>query len=533
MSKQRIGEATLILAVGTLAVNVIQVLKLLVVSAWFGASTGLLDQYFVALNLPLAFQGVIVGALQASFIPVYVGLIAEGKQERAQRMLSSTLAFGMIFFLVLCGGLALFARPLLAVVATGFSKAEQQLNVTLFRWFLIMLFTNGMTDLLTAFYNANKRYFLPALAPVGSILISLVWILAFPEQGVYALVFGMIAGGVFQLLVLLGGTLRYKDFRLGLSWNFLNREYVPIYSMMIPVGAGLLLGHTNLIVDQAVASTLPKGSVSILNYAGRLHDVVVKVFVMSVGGSLLPFLSHYFAERRYAEVRSTLSLSMRIGLMLLAPVAILVWFFGAPVISAVFQRNLFTAVDSAQVGLVWTAYSFGLFFTAATVFQGRALNANRDLHPLWIVTAIGIPVNIALDVYLARYFGVTGIAVGTSMVYLFYAMVFRWRLQVLYRTQAVPKPALSPIWKTLLAIMVTGLLAYVTHHVVGAALNLQHHLTAGDRLIKLAACAVASVATVSGYLLTLQFLRVNEVGTLLAFARRLLPGKRVAESPTL
>jgi putative peptidoglycan lipid II flippase len=521
LSKQKIGEATLILAVGTLAVNAIQVVKLLVVSAWFGASTGLLDQYFIALNIPLAFQGVVVGALQMSFIPVYVGLLASGEKLRAQRLLSSTLMFGSLFFLGLCGILALGAVGVLNLAAVGFSESEKALNVKLFRLFLIMLFFNGLGDLLTAFYNANKRYFLPAAGPVGSIAISLLWIVSFPEQGVYALVYGLLAGSVFQLLLLGFGTLWQKDFRLGLSTNFLSREYLPIYAMMLPVGAGLLLGHTNLLIDQAIASTLPKGSVSTLNYATRLHDVVTKIFVLSIGGSLLPFLSQYVAEKQFAALRSTLALGLRIALLMLVPVAVIVWLFGPPTVAAVFQRGLFTASDSSAVGAVWAAYSAGLIFTAATIFQGRALNARRDLHPLWIVPAIGIPINIGLDILLARLFGVAGIALGTSIMYTLYSLVFRWRMNQFYAREGVERPLLSPIGKTVLALALMTGVALVFSWLAGGYLRVRPDLSAYDRITMMGAVAAGCTLSLVAYISSLKLLKVNEVGTLLLFAQRL------------
>jgi peptidoglycan biosynthesis protein MviN/MurJ (putative lipid II flippase) len=98
LSKRRIGEAAFILAAGTVAGNILQIVKLMIVSAWFGASTGILDQYFVALNIPLAFQGVVMGSLQASFIPHYADLVARSDEAGAKRMLGSTLGFGLLFF---------------------------------------------------------------------------------------------------------------------------------------------------------------------------------------------------------------------------------------------------------------------------------------------------------------------------------------------------------------------------------------------------------------------------------------------------
>src|SRR5690606_27977403 len=98
LSKQKIGEASLILAGGTILSNLFQILKMILISRLFGATSGLLDPYVVALRVPMAVQGIILGTLQMSFIPVYVGHLARKEHDRAERVLGSTFSFGMLFY---------------------------------------------------------------------------------------------------------------------------------------------------------------------------------------------------------------------------------------------------------------------------------------------------------------------------------------------------------------------------------------------------------------------------------------------------
>jgi putative peptidoglycan lipid II flippase len=523
LSKQRIGEASLIIAGGSIAVNVLQVLKLMIVSAWFGASSGELDQYFIALLVPLAFQGVVMGALQASFIPYYVGFVARGEGEKAQRALGNTFAFGVFFYLVLCIGLYFCANPLVFAASGGaMSGKALALNVSFFHLILIMVFFSALSDLVTAFYNANQRYFLPVLAPLSAILVSIVYLVVFRSQGIYALVYGLVWGSVAQFAILLPGTRRFGGFSLGFSAGFLKKEYVPVYLMMVPVGAALTMGHLNLLVGQAVASSLGEGNVSIWGYATRLHDVVTKIAVLSVGGALLPFLSQYASERRFQELRSTVGLGIRLAFLTLLPASLLVLALGPETVSVVLQRKEFTAFDSRSVGYTWAACSTSLFFIAATVFQSRALNALKHLHSLWIPAVCGFPLNLALVYGLSRIWGVTGIALGTSLIYAFYVVFYGIRLRSWHRQTGTSKPLLTPFWKSLAAVAGFGVVLFALRHLSLPWIGVVDTPTPERRLFSVIAMATIVFCSAILYLTSLKLLHVSEAGLLIRFFKRAL-----------
>ncbi|MBX7243972.1 MAG: oligosaccharide flippase family protein [Candidatus Sumerlaeaceae bacterium] len=523
MSRQKLGEASLILAFGSLAGNLLQIGKLVLVTAWFGASTGALDQYNVALNIPLAFHGVILGAIQSSFIPVYTGHLARGERDSAQRVLAGTFSFGMILYALLAVLLALFAEPVVRIFASTTNPESFDLTIRLFRLLLLLFMLNGVAELLAAFYNGNHRYFVPAMAPLVAILVSIIYlVIFFKTQGVYSLVYGLILGTALQVALLAAGTARWGNFHIATTTRFFTSEVWPIYRAMLPMGAALLLAHANLLIDVAVANRLPTGSVTILTNATRMHDVVIKLFVMSVSNALLPFLSQYAAQGRFTELRSTLALGGRLAFLCLIPAAILVACFGQETIAVLFQRGKFTAYDSQQVGITWAAYSLGLYFTARAIFAQRGLMARRDMHPLWVAVAIGLPINVALDIALSRYFGVAGIALGSGIVYAFYMVFYDWRLRQVFIHTNATKPLLSPLWKSVIAILAMAGVAVGIRSVCSLTLGLSVGSASGSQLALIPIIALGGGLSVGTYILLLKFLRINEGELLLGFLGRLV-----------
>lgn len=523
MSKQKIGEASLILAGGTILSNLFQILKMILISRLFGATSGLLDPYVVALRVPMAVQGIILGTLQMSFIPVYVGHLARKEHDRAERVLGSTFSFGMLFYGLFAGLLGIWAMPILRPLAPEFDAQQMTQAVDIFRILLVMLFLNGITDLISGFYQGNQRYLLPALAPVLGIGVSVLYLWAFPEQGVYNLAYGLVLGSAAQVALLLWGTSNGRaGFRVRASRAFISRECVPIYRMMLPVAGGLLLANANQLIDVGVAARLGRGAVTVLDFASRFHDVIMKLFAASIGGALLPFLAQYVAQERHGDFRSTLALGTRLSILTLLPTAVVVYLFGTETISAMLLGGKFTAHDAAEVGAVWAAYAVGLFVITDAIFLSRGMIAVGDLQPLWITVAFCIPLNIALDVLLAAFVGVKGIALATALVYLVYMVVYRWRLGLYYKRTGAPPPALSALWKTLAAIAVFSVIAVGLRAVMGPLLEVNPSPTPADRLLTLASLALAVGAAGGAYLALLRLFRIEEAAMLFRFAKRLL-----------
>ena len=137
------------------------------------------DALTAAIRVPNVLQNLLgEGALSASFIPIYSGLLEEGRDEEAGRFA------GAIFGLMAAAAAAfallgiLLARPIVILLAPGFLRdaaavAAGQMTVDRFALAVTgvrILFP--MTGLLVlsvwalAILNSNRRFFLPYFAPV-------------------------------------------------------------------------------------------------------------------------------------------------------------------------------------------------------------------------------------------------------------------------------------------------------------------------------------------------------------------------------
>ena len=97
---------------------------------YFGLQSDAADAFNAAFRIPNFLQNLFgEGALSASFIPVYAGLVSRGERREADRVagaVGSLLAVVVAAF-VLVG---VFATPLLsAAIAPGFSGEKRELTI--------------------------------------------------------------------------------------------------------------------------------------------------------------------------------------------------------------------------------------------------------------------------------------------------------------------------------------------------------------------------------------------------------------------
>src|SRR5438552_1321421 len=87
---KRVFRALLSLASAALLARAMGMLNQVVVSSRFGAGAAM-DAYFVAYTMPVLLALLLITAMEASVIPVYMRVRAQGDEEQACRLFSTLL----------------------------------------------------------------------------------------------------------------------------------------------------------------------------------------------------------------------------------------------------------------------------------------------------------------------------------------------------------------------------------------------------------------------------------------------------------
>jgi putative peptidoglycan lipid II flippase len=388
----------------------------MIISARFG-TTAELDAYLAAFRLPdLLFQVIAGGALGSAFIPVFTGCLARRDLRGAWRLFSSIITLVLVVMSTVAL-MAAVAAPWLVrtVLAPGFTPAQQVLTASLMRWMLVSTVIFGVSGIMMAALNSFQHFLLPALAPVlyNLSIIAGALFLA-PTLGVYGLVIGVIVGAALHLDAQLIGLWLYRarySPMFGLS-NPLVRE---VGRLMAPRALGLAAVQLNFWVNTVLASGLPTGSLSALNYAWLLMLLPQGIVAQGVATAAFPTFASLEAQGRRAELRRAIAGTLRGVLFLAIPAAVGLFFWRVQLIQLLLERGEFTARSTQLTASALAFYSFGLVGHSVVEIVARAFYSLHDTRTPVVVGIAAMAGNALLSFWLREPLGHAGLALANTI----------------------------------------------------------------------------------------------------------------------
>jgi len=259
---------------------------------------------------------------------------------------------------------------------------------------------------------------LPALSailtPVSIIafllLLGRVW-------GIFAVAAGTVTGVGLQA-VALGWMLKRRGIRFDARWYGWDPHLRKVIGQYTPMLAGALLMGSTELVDQSMAAMLQPGSVAALNYARKVVSLFIVLGATPLGTAALPYFSQMVAKRDWSGCRHTLRVYCRTIVLVTVPLTLGLVFLCHPLIRIVFERGAFTAADTNVVSRVLSMLALQIPFYVLAILGVRLISALKKNSVLMVIAGVNMVLNIVFNLILMKYFGVAGIALSTSFVYL-------------------------------------------------------------------------------------------------------------------
>ncbi len=342
--------------------------------AWALGTSVVSDAYWVALRLPNMFRVLFAeGAFSTAFVPVFARRLEADGKAGARYYAEEALS------LLLCGALAtlllaeLFTPWAVRVIAPGFAGDPGQfdLAVTLTRITFPYLVFITLASLQGGILNSLGRFAAAAVTPVLLNLFQIgavIWSWRYGNAGgdeateryaAAVLSWCVTAGGVTQFLWLMVSCAR-AGMALRLRWPHLTAEMRRLGGLMLwgVIGAGAT--QINLVISTAIASTLPAGSVSYLQYGDRVNQLPLAVIGIAVGTAILPTLSRRLQAGDEAGAVATQNRGLELALLLTLPAAAALSVIAEPIFAVLFQRGHFDALSAQGSAGALAAYAWGL-----------------------------------------------------------------------------------------------------------------------------------------------------------------------------
>lgn len=325
----------------------------------------------------------------------------------------------------LCVGLMAGAALLMAgapwvvgVLAPGL--ADPALAVDCTRLTAVTVLTFGVTGYFSAALRAHRSFLPPAgvyvaynIGIIGMTLaLHSVW-------GVRAAAAGVAVGSLLMILTQLPTFLRLLPLARPRFRRLRKRvpRTAPLLGVAVlaPVVLFVVSRQSQVLVERFLASTLPAGAISHLNYAQKVAQMpmVLSLMICTV---TFPVVARAMADGNHMKARQRVERDLALaGMVVLLGTAVVLG-YAPQIIEVLFQRGAFDAADTAATAQVMRVYAAGLLGHCLVGALSRPFFSSG--RPTWFpafAMGTGLLVTTGAGYALTYRFGVDGIATANAI----------------------------------------------------------------------------------------------------------------------
>jgi len=435
-----ITGAAIVLAAASFISRLIGVLRDRIFAHTFGASDTL-DIYYAAFRIPdFVYNLIIVGALSAGFIPVFMSLYVKSK-KKAWVLTNNILNILGLSLTLLCV-LLFFATPyLMHYIVPGFSAEKLEKTIMLTRVMFLSPILLGISGIFSGVLQSLKSFFIYALTPIVYNLGIIIGVIFFvPYFGLPGLAWGVILGAFFHLLIQIP-TLFHHGFSYKWSLNFSNTHVKKMGALMIPRTLTIGTTQLNFLVITIIASTLSRGSVTVFNFANNLQYFPIGLIGISFSLAAFPTLSKLYAEKKETEFIEHLVNVVKQILFFIIPLTLIFLLLRAQIVRVVLGSGAFDWNATIATANTLGFFALSLFAQCLIPLLMRAFYAMHNTWTPLSIAFIGSLVNIIASLLLKNEYGIAGLALAFSiaMIVQFILLWFslRYKLKTLLEEEII------------------------------------------------------------------------------------------------
>ncbi len=415
-----------VLSLTNLLVAVLSYLRFAGIARLFGADWKT-DAFAVALVLPFLVRDLITHSFGSTFLPIYARVMEQRGRAGAIRFVNLVLTWVAVSGSVLMVVLFAWSRHAVTAVSPGGSSDMLAMASVMLRLLVPMVLLKALGGILTNFIQFEKRFSTLGLAGVLDLAVSTAMLFAVGSRwGVMILPWSITAGVAVSFVYLFACAVR-SGYHLKPVIEK-DAHLAQLVKMAGPVMIGTLAGFLGPVADKILASFLMASSITALDYADRIKNIV---FAVAFAPFAVMAEISYSAKAARGEQGPLLE-NLRSGLnqtsIVMFPLAALLTTAAFPIVSVLFQRGSFTPDNAGYVAYALAFYAPWLLRSGLFTLTAKVFYALRDSATPVAIGVIGLVMNVLMNFILIGPLGIGGLALATTLSSTFKAFHQTWAL---------------------------------------------------------------------------------------------------------
>lgn len=380
-----------------------------------------MDSYILALAAISLLSKIVGDGVLTSLIPVLRGINDQEGLEEKNQYTNNIINFSLLLGITISLGLYIFSPGIMALHGPGFSRQDLQGAIDLYRLGIPMFTLGLIRSIGGAYLQSDHAFKAGAKGGVGQALVYIIYFIFFFNK--YEIRGLMLAGsfGVLPGIYFIYKAMYQRGYKYRPYLDLKDPKLRTLVLSLVPILVSIGVTEINWAVDNAIASTLEIGSIAELTYANDVIDLFLGIFTTAIVTVTFPVLAQDYNKKtcyidgECFDLNRELMNSFELIMKITIPVSIILLTMAEPIIVVFFERGAFGTRSSIFTSEALTYYALGLSAMALVPLITRGYYAIHDNMTPVILGALGLIVNIILDLVLMTRMGIGGLALGTSI----------------------------------------------------------------------------------------------------------------------
>ncbi len=405
---------------GTVVIILVSVLAKIItfiteaILASFLGTTYQSDAYYMVTSIQYVVYPMLSVGIWKVFLPIYKEKITLGDTDGANELANKVITNFTIVSLIVVAVLMVFSSTVVSVVAPGFEGETKKLCADLVRLSAPMYIFIMAAAVYASMLQCHNKFLGSQIREVASHIPTIITAIAlYPRFGILSLGIALVAGGFLRLLI----ELPFVDwgYRFKPSFRRKSAEYALMMKRLPSALVSEGVNQLNVLVDKMMASTLPVGAVSGLNYGNRLTNVFSGLLSAAIATALYPQVVELISLKKQDELDRLMSRILKVFGLVMFPLTIACVLFRVELVSCVFERGAFGKESVLLTSGAFAFYSLGLFFAAGNRVMTNVFYGYGDTKTPMCIGVANLVMNIGLNLLLVHFIGLNGLAIATSL----------------------------------------------------------------------------------------------------------------------
>jgi len=404
------------LMIANFFVKIFGLLREVLLAQFYGTSM-YTDAYIVANNIPSVLFAAIGTSIATTFIPMYARVLNENDEKCANSFAIHLIKCLLVicFVLTLCG--EYFIKDFVLIFASGFKNEQLSLAIRFSQILFPSIFGLALLNVLGAYLQQHGKFVPIAIVPlIGNALIIISLLVSSSIGNIDILVWGTLLGNILQVLFYIPWVIKTGIFKHQKLSLLKDKYLLMLLGVIIPVFIGEAVNEINSIVDRTLVSGLDVGSVSALNYAYKIINLVIGVFVASIGTVIFPKLAKLSAEKETVNLTEYGTNTIIAMLIVLLPIAFSLIIYRQEIVQLLFERGAFDCKSSSLTSGAMACYAIGIVGMGVRDVLTKIFYSRQKTKIPMINGIFCACINIVLDIIMIRRMGLYGAALATALV---------------------------------------------------------------------------------------------------------------------